>query len=139
VFARFDKGIPSDNLDAVMLETLDIPRDERAPLTARRALDDLDLGLDPAALEDVRLLLTELVSNSVRHGAGETVRVILDRPTDATLRCEVVDDGHGFVPVARPRTTDQVGGWGLQLVESMATDWGVREGSTHVWFELPVC
>jgi signal transduction histidine kinase len=119
-----------------MIRTLDIARDARAPLVARQALDDVAADLDPAILEDARLLLTELVTNSVRHGEGEQVRVIVDRPADDVLRCEVVDDGHGFLPIARPRRRDEIGGWGLRLVERMASSWGVRQGSTHVWFEL---
>src|SRR3954471_24475899 len=120
-----------------MIRTLDIARDDRAPLIARRALDDLGAELDGATLENARVLVTELVSNSVRHGAGDTVRVIFDRRAPDRLRCEVVDDGHGFLPVARVRhDPDEAGGWGLELVEQLARDWGVREGSTHVWFEL---
>ena len=120
-----------------MIRTLDIARDARAPVVARRVLDDVASDFEPARLEDARLLLTELVTNSVRHGQGDHVRVILDRQDGDVLRCEVVDDGHGFLPIARARSEDQIGGWGLQLVERMATSWGVREGSTHVWFELP--
>jgi signal transduction histidine kinase len=119
-----------------MIGTLDIARDDRAPLVARRALDDLAPDLDPGTIEDARLLVTELVSNSVRHGQGDTVRVILDRRAPGRLRCEVVDDGSGFLPVARVRQDDEPGGWGLHLVENLSRDWGVREGSTHVWFEL---
>ena len=119
-----------------MIRTLDIARDAKAPLVARRVLDDVASDLEPTRLEDARLLLTELVTNSVRHGQGDQVRVILDRQADDVLRCEVVDDGHGFLPIARPRRGDQIGGWGLHLVEQVADSWGVREGSTHVWFEL---
>src|SRR3954469_9684732 len=119
-----------------MIRTLDITRDDRAPTVARNALDGLALELDEQTLEDARLLVTELVTNSVRHGDGETVRVILDRRAPDHLRCEVVDDGSGFLPIARPANSDQDGGWGLHLVERLARDWGVREGSTHVWFEL---
>lgn len=120
-----------------MIRTLDIARDDRAPLRARRALDDLALELDEDIIDDARLLVTELVSNSVRHGRGDTVRVIFDRPAPDRLRCEVVDDGSGFRPIARIRHhDDEPGGWGLELVERLARDWGVHEGSTHVWFEL---
>jgi anti-sigma regulatory factor (Ser/Thr protein kinase) len=119
-----------------MIRTLDIPRDERAPTAARHVLDELAPELDEATVEDARLLLTELVTNSVLHGRGETIRVILDRRASDRLRCEVVDDGSGFLPIARPAGSDQVGGWGLHLVEQLSRDWGVREGSTHVWFEL---
>lgn len=121
-----------------MLGTFDIPRDARAPLVARDTLDHLASDLELTSLEDARLLLTELVTNSVRHGAGDTIRVIFDRPAVELLRCEVVDDGDGFTPVAREPDPKRIGGWGLHLVEQVAADWGVRQGSTHVWFELPV-
>jgi signal transduction histidine kinase len=119
-----------------MISTLDIARDDRAPLTARRALDRMADGADPALVEDARLLVTELVSNAVRHGAGDVVRLVVDRPDDRRLRCEVIDEGSGFLPVARMGASDEAGGWGLHLVETLAESWGVREGSTHVWFEL---
>jgi anti-sigma regulatory factor (Ser/Thr protein kinase) len=119
-----------------MIRTLDIARDDRAPLTARRALDAMAPGADELLLEDARLLVTELVSNSVRHGAGDSVRLIVDMPTQDRLRCEVIDEGSGFLPVARTGTSEEAGGWGLHLVETLSDSWGVREGSTHVWFEL---
>jgi signal transduction histidine kinase len=119
-----------------MVRTLDIVRDDRAPVVARLTLDDLDPALPEDLLEDARLLVTELVTNSVRHGRGESVRIVLDRPEPDRLRCEVIDDGHGFLPLARPVDSKDEGGWGLYLVEKLAGEWGVREGSTHVWFEL---
>ena len=51
-------------------------------------------------------------------------------------RVEVVDHEAGFIPVARDRPATEVGGWGLHLVETLTERWGVREGSTHVWFEI---
>jgi signal transduction histidine kinase len=118
-----------------MIRTLDIARDDRAPTQARRALDSFATSMDDGVREDARLLVTELVTNAVRHGRGETVRIILDRPEPDRLRCEVIDDGHGFLPIARAGSRDG-GGWGLNLVEQLSESWGVREGSTHVWFEL---
>jgi anti-sigma regulatory factor (Ser/Thr protein kinase) len=120
-----------------MILAQDIPRDPRAPTTARRLVDELDGVIDPTAAEQARLLLSEVVTNAVRHGDGETIRVLLDAAQDGELRCEVVDEGHGFVPKARDKPTTAEGGWGLHLVETLSRRWGVREGSTHVWFELP--
>jgi two-component sensor histidine kinase len=80
------------------------------------------------------LLISELVSNSVQHGDGEQVTILIDPDPSGAVRCEVIDDGGGFVP--RGRAQREVGGWGLDLVEQIAASWGVREGSTHVWFEL---
>jgi signal transduction histidine kinase len=120
-----------------MIRAQDIPRDARAPVIARRMVDDFDGVLTPAAAEQARLLLSEVVSNAVRHGAGDQVRVLIDAAHDGELRCEVVDEGSGFVPKARDKPATAEGGWGLHLVETLSRRWGVREGSTHVWFELP--
>jgi len=119
-----------------MIRTLDIARDDRAPATARQAFNKLAPQLDPAAFEDARLLVSALVANSVRHGDGATVRLIVDVIDERRIRCEVIDQGSGFLPLARPVGSQEDGGWGLYLVESLSESWGVREGSTHVWFEL---
>ena len=119
-----------------MIRTLDIARDDRAPLQARLALDELEPDVDADVLEDARLLVSELVTNSVRHGRGESVRLVIDVVSRQRVRCEVVDDGSGFLPLARPVGVKEDGGFGLYLVERLSDSWGVREGSTHVWFEL---
>lgn len=119
-----------------MIRAQDIPRDPHAPAVARRMVEDVAGVLDPRSAEHARLLLSEVVTNAVRHGEGETIRVLLDVDDRGELRCEVTDEGHGFVPMARDKPATDVGGWGLHLVETLARRWGVREGSTHVWFEL---
>ncbi len=48
----------------------------------------------------------------------------------------VINQGASFEPVARDKPVTDVGGWGLHLVEELTDDWGVHEGSTHVWFEI---
>lgn len=117
-----------------MLIRLELPRDEYAPGAAREAIDELRPALDAHTRSQARLLVSELVTNSVRHGSGDHVVVLVDGDDPGVLHCEVVDDGEGFVPRGRGERT--VGGWGLELVEQIASSWGVREGSTHVWFEL---
>ena len=120
-----------------MILAKDIPRDPRAPALARRMVDELEGTVDPHCAEHARLLISEVVSNAVRHGEGESIRVLLDAVQGGELRCEVMDEGHGFVPKARDKPSMVEGGWGLHLVETLSRRWGVREGSTHVWFELP--
>lgn len=99
-------------------------------------VDEFSGVVDPKLAESARLLLSEVVTNAVRHGEGPTVRVLLDIAEEGSLRCEVVDEGEGFVPKARDKPSTEAGGWGLHLVETLSRRWGVREGSTHVWFEL---
>lgn len=120
-----------------MIRAQDIPRDPAAPTIARRMVDELDGVVGPECAERARLLVSEVVTNAVRHGEGDTIRVLFDADPGGELRCEVMDEGHGFVPKARDKPSTVEGGWGLHLVETLSRRWGVREGSTHVWFELP--
>jgi anti-sigma regulatory factor (Ser/Thr protein kinase) len=120
-----------------VIRAQDIPRDPAAPAIARRMVDELDGVVDADCAQRARLLISEVVTNAVRHGEGDTIRVLFDADPGGQLRCEVVDEGHGFVPTARDKPSTDVGGWGLHLVETLSRRWGVREGSTHVWFELP--
>jgi anti-sigma regulatory factor (Ser/Thr protein kinase) len=106
---------------------------------ARAALAVLDGRIEGRVLDDIRLLVSELVSNSVRHsGAGAVALVHLNVASHGrTVRAEVSDEGPGFAPRPRDRDRDGVGGWGLHLVESIADRWGVDRGRrTRVWFEL---
>jgi anti-sigma regulatory factor (Ser/Thr protein kinase) len=82
------------------------------------------------------LLVSELITNSVKYGGEGQVTLILRSEDPQHVHVEVVDQGVGFVPVARDRPKTEPGGWGLHMVESLTQRWGVREGSTHVWFEI---
>lgn len=113
-----------------------IRRDTRAPGSARRAVEQFAERIEPSLVPDVKLLVSELITNSVKYGSDGDVRLEIrsDRPDH--IRVEVVDQGSGFIPVARDRPATEAGGWGLHLVETLADRWGVHEGSTHVWFEI---
>jgi len=108
-----------------------------AAALARRAIGRLRTGLDPGTLETVRLLVTELVTNSVRHAGAPSVDLRV-RVDDNRVRLDVHDDGPGFSPDERPPVRGAHGGWGLFLVDSLADRWGVEEGArgSHVWAEL---
>jgi anti-sigma regulatory factor (Ser/Thr protein kinase) len=112
-----------------------------AAAAARRALGGLGEIVSHRRLDDIALLVSELVTNSVRHGgAGEDDLLELAALREGErLRVEVTDWGPGFDGDARPRRpADAGGGWGLVLVERLADRWGVeRDGdATVVWFEL---
>jgi anti-sigma regulatory factor (Ser/Thr protein kinase) len=104
---------------------------------ARRALSRLRGDIDPPLMETLRLLVTELVSNSVRHARSETVvlRIVVGRSAVLT---EVTDEGPGFDPDRTSPSHNNESGWGLFLVERLAHRWGVAHESsaTRVWFEL---
>jgi anti-sigma regulatory factor (Ser/Thr protein kinase) len=115
---------------------VDIPRDHMAPAAARRAVERLAGAVDDELIPDVKLLVSELVTNSVKYGADGAITLKVDAERPRKVRAGVVDQGLGFVPVARDRPTTEAGGWGLHLVQALANRWGVHEGSTHVWFEI---
>jgi anti-sigma regulatory factor (Ser/Thr protein kinase) len=115
--------------------SVELPRTPQAPFLARRALDDLDGELDPEVLPDLRLLVSELVSNGVKYGGDGPVRLEVQTGNES-VRVEIIDQGAGFTPKVRDGDLDRVGGWGLHLTEHLTSRWGTYEGSTHVWFEI---
>jgi len=113
------------------------PGPEAIP-AARKALDGLSGMLERTVWEDLRLLVTELVTNGVRHGSERGPVGVSVVVRDERVRVEVSDAGRGFSPPEAPMPHgDGTGGWGLQLVDRVAAAWGVDvEGTTCVWFEL---
>jgi anti-sigma regulatory factor (Ser/Thr protein kinase) len=104
----------------------------------RHALDRLEGALDETQLAELRLLVTELLTNSVRHG-GDDDWISLDVEIYSNaVRATVTDSGAGFEPAPTPRPhPDRPGGWGLCLVDRLADRWGVkRDHRTSVWFEM---
>jgi anti-sigma regulatory factor (Ser/Thr protein kinase) len=114
------------------------PSDVDAPGAARRAMDELAGRVDDPVFDDLRLLVSELVTNGVRHaGQGAAGWVDLTIRWNRTgVRVEVTDPGPGFGEVRAP-TIYQESGWGLYLVEQVANRWGVeRAHGNTVWFEI---
>jgi anti-sigma regulatory factor (Ser/Thr protein kinase) len=115
-----------------------IPGGRAAAARARAVVTEaLAPRLDDRRLADVRLLVSELVTNGVLHGDATDAEdsLTLSIASNAVVRVDVIDHGGGFVPgTSEP---DPVGGWGLMLVEELADRWGVtRDGETRVWFEM---
>jgi anti-sigma regulatory factor (Ser/Thr protein kinase) len=110
-----------------------------AAAEARHALDDLGPRIADHRLRDVRLLVSELVTNAVRHANladGDVILLVLV-VGDGSLRVEVHDPGGGFVPTAPAPDPARPSGWGLYLVAELADRWGVdSDETTLVWFEL---
>lgn len=118
--------------------SLSLPRDPTASFLARQAVRDHMADVLPAAtLADVTLAVSELVTNAVLHGSGAIeLRVEAD---GGTVKGEVIDDGGGFErQIREDGGVDGVAGRGLMIVGQLAEHWGVHEGTTHVWFEIPV-
>ncbi len=88
--------------------------------------------LDTERREDAVLMVSELVTNALTHRVG-TISVQIDAAADM-LRVEVCDEGN--VKLAPSPIPGAHGGWGLRIIDQFADDWGVREGSTKVWFRI---
>jgi anti-sigma regulatory factor (Ser/Thr protein kinase) len=116
---------------------LSLPCEPRSVGEARaKVVEALYSDLDSARLETLRLLVSEVVTNAVRHGTGGGP-VEVNASWSSSVRVEVVDHGGGFTPAARSRSVDEPGGYGLFLVGTLADRWGVETNdSTTVWFEL---
>jgi anti-sigma regulatory factor (Ser/Thr protein kinase) len=108
-----------------------------APRVARRLLTErFGAVLADGTLTTARLLVSELVTNAVTHGAGRiTLRAQL---SERRLLVAVLDEGGGFERELRERDLQppEVGGWGLSVVDAESSRWGVHRDRSHVWFEL---
>jgi anti-sigma regulatory factor (Ser/Thr protein kinase) len=108
---------------------------------ARHALDALAGDLSATVLDDLRLMVSELVTNCLRHGGlrPEDPIDVLVSSADDRIRMEVVNPGTGFYPPGSEPSIYQTSGWGLFLVSRLADQWGVdRRGGTRVWLEVDV-
>ncbi|GGS94663.1 histidine kinase [Streptomyces chromofuscus] len=126
-------GRPKDDVAVLVARTLATPDDRVA---------DWDVPSDPAAVAGMRaavtrkldewdlselsygteLVLSELITNAIRHGSPPIhVRLLRDR----TLICEV-SDGTSTSPHLRYAATTEEGGRGLFLVSQVADHWGTR-------------
>jgi anti-sigma regulatory factor (Ser/Thr protein kinase) len=118
---------------------VDLARDPDSAAEARRALGEVSDHLTPRRLEDARLLVSELVTNAIRHAelADDAVIRLVVVTGDRALRIEVCDPGRGF-DVSEPEPDPgHPSGWGLYLVRELSDRWGVeRNAETRVWFEL---
>lgn len=106
---------------------------EEARELIRKRLGDL---LPATTLSDLLTVVTELVTNAVRHGEGNTVRVRLGVATDGRVTGEVENDGRGRIE-PRPIELPSTSGLGLHIVGAIAKRWCVHvTDSTLVSFEL---
>jgi len=127
------------SIDARVNERLELRPELDSPRRARVLARELLAGrlADARRRNDLLILVTELVTNAVRHaGLGpEDLIVLRLEAWDGVIRAEVHDPGPGFVPVEREPGPG--GGFGLVLLRTLPDRWGISaDGPTCVWFEL---
>ena len=118
---------------------LEFDATDGAGAATRRALEAhlLERVLDDE-LELLKTLVSELVTNAVIHARGASARVgLLIGASPRCLRVEVRDGGLGFERPRSPSPHRDGGGFGLVLIDRIATRWGVaKDAGSCVWFEL---
>jgi anti-sigma regulatory factor (Ser/Thr protein kinase) len=112
-----------------------LPKSSTSAAIARDLLARVARDMPAQALDDARLLVSELVANAVEHVVQDGEIEVRIEVTDRRLRVEVHDPGPGFthVPRANHRESNDRG-WGLVFAERIATRWANEPGL--VWFEL---
>ncbi|MGH8902212.1 MAG: ATP-binding protein [Egibacteraceae bacterium] len=127
-----------------MATDIRLPATLQAPRLARRALEStLGAALSAEALDVVKLLTSELVTNCVKYAdlaANSWIGLSMGAMHD-TIRIAVCDPGPGFdvsvAPMVRPWPLQQRGR-GLALVAQLSARWGTARGAWfEVWFEVP--
>jgi anti-sigma regulatory factor (Ser/Thr protein kinase) len=114
--------------------------DVDAPRAAREAVGQWLTGQNGAFVHDeVLLVVSELVTNSVLHAGGasdDVIRVAL-RAWNGRLHLAVEDAGRNGDVALRPASLGPAGGFGLNIVDQLTLRWGVsRQRGTRVWAEM---
>jgi anti-sigma regulatory factor (Ser/Thr protein kinase) len=112
---------------------LTLPSHKTSPRRARLALRELGARLGWRSTEG-ELVLSELVTNAVRHGDGD-IHVILSE-ADGRLSGEVIDHGLSFTKPRMRLRPISAGGWGLVIVAALTERWGLTPGASRTWFEM---
>ncbi|MFC9430074.1 ATP-binding protein [Streptomyces sp. NPDC056987] len=95
-------------------------------------------GVSESVVDDAVLILSELVSNACRHGrplgrpeSGDgDIRAEWRVDKAGRLTVEVTDGGGPTRPIPATPSVTARGGRGLNIISSLAKEWGVRDGAT---------
>jgi anti-sigma regulatory factor (Ser/Thr protein kinase) len=132
----------SGGVDVPEAAEVRLPLDLRAPGAARMVVAECLRGRAAAAVDEhAQLIVSELVTNSVRHSGGSADEVVIVRVqlTSAAVRLEVEDSGIGGVIAPRRPDVEGGGGFGLNVVQTLSERWGLERVAgtrTRVWAQL---
>jgi anti-sigma regulatory factor (Ser/Thr protein kinase) len=128
---------PVDSIGARVL-TLRLPPEARSATRARAVTrEHLATICPPRAVESAALVVTELVSNAVRHAETEMLLVLNVAPGHIDVR---VQDASPALPERREAGPESLSGRGLAIVDELASAWGVeeRDGTKIVWATIAI-
>ncbi len=120
-------------------QELVLPAEPASVREARTWLSSVASGyVEERRRPDLELVMTEIATNAVRHGAQGGSLALAATPKPEFLCVQVTDDGPGLAPRPRALETEEHGGFGLFIVERLTRRWGMtRENQrTRVWFEF---
>ncbi|SOD73079.1 anti-sigma regulatory factor (Ser/Thr protein kinase) [Jatrophihabitans sp. GAS493] len=123
-----------------MSDDILLPPNGDAPRLARSYVAEQAVGIAPGLVEDAELLVSELVTNALRHGRPEILLSVHPDPPGIAVAVGDRGDADAVAPVAADPERPRVGGRGLMIVNAIAARWGVSRnypppGKT-VWFQL---
>jgi serine/threonine-protein kinase RsbW len=128
-------------VEAVDTLEVSLPLDGRAPRAARSVVEGLRRRIATSVLDDAQLVVSELVTNAVRHsGVCDGGVVVLSIELTSTMvRLEVTDPGCSRLLAPRAPDLEDGGGFGLHVVRALSERWGLEQfaaGGTRVWAQL---
>jgi len=108
-----------------------------APAVARRAVQELGAAVDATVVRDAQLLVSEIVTNSIKHSGSDDPIQLRVWARASGLKVEVADGGFGFNARPPAVVSDEEGGRGLLILDALADRWGTAcDIRARVWFEL---
>jgi two-component sensor histidine kinase len=118
-----------------VLVQVDLDSAPEAAAEARRAVEPMRPEIPRRAFSYLRIVISELVTNSVKFGPGAAISLTVELDEHGLIRGEVADGGDGRVEL-RESAAIENGGMGLRIVDIVTRRWGVHPETTSVWFEL---
>jgi anti-sigma regulatory factor (Ser/Thr protein kinase) len=118
-----------------------LPSQPASVAVARRRItaEMRSIGVEDDAIDDAALVITELVTNAIKHGSplpGRWLQVTWDLDADSVEIAVSDAGGSGTRPRANRPSLSAMGGRGLEIVDTLSDRWGVRPPGTTVWAVL---
>jgi hypothetical protein len=117
---------------------IELPLEPKSAARARAMVSSLPADAEGSALDDSRIMVSELVADAlaIEPRSPEAVITVEAQVLDGTTWVTVAFAGLA-VPVPADKPQPAGPGWGIHLVKTLATRWGIQvaDGSTFVWFE----